>query len=266
MAVQQRYDELFKLLSGDFRRNYAPHHAFADACSMFLTLPGLVGFWPGSAVGTAGLLNDLSGNGLQMNNNNGVLFSAETSSLIPWLEFDGVNQYFSRADEAILDISGTEAYVATPIQGITLGGWFWFDAIGVTYGLMSKFVTGGQASYRMRRDSNNRVFFLVSSDGTNEVGTSSVDAPNTTAGAWFFCVGRAINGTTITVFLNGIENEGGAAPPAPIFNSTSDFEIGRMNAGSYLNGRASMCFLCAAAVPTVHLTTLYQWTRPMFNR
>lgn len=266
MAVQQRYDELFKLLSGDFRRNYAPHHAFADTVAMFQALPGLVGFWPCGPMGAGGLLNDLSGNGLQMTNNNAALFSAESSSLIPWIELNGTDEYFSRADTAILDISGAEAYVATAVQGITIGGWFWFDAINATYALMSKFAAGGQGSYRLYRANDNKVYFLVTDDGTNETGTSSFDAPLTTAGAWYFCVGRAVNGATITVFLNGIENEGGSPPPTPIFNSTTALEIGRMDGGSYLNGRASMCFLCAAAVPTVHLTTLYQWSRPLFNR
>lgn len=265
MAIQSRYDELFKLLSGDFRRNYAPHHAFADACSMFLTLPALIGFWPGSAMGAAGLLNDLSGNGLQMTNNNSADFSAETSSLIPWLEMNGSTQYFSRADTAILDITGAETYVASAINGITIGGWFWFDVTGTNQAMMSKFLTGGQASYRIYKDTGDQVRFFTSADGTNEDGVVSGDAPNLTVNGWYFCVGRSPNGADQSVFVNGIESIGSPGT-FPIFNSTTAFEIGRMDGGNYLNGRASMCFLCAAAVPTVHLTTLYQWSRPLFNR
>lgn len=265
MAIQSRYDELFKLLSGDFRRNYAPHHAFADTVAMFQTLPGLIGLWSCGPMGASGLLNDLSGNGLQMTNNNAALFSAETSSLIPWIELNGTDEYFSRADTAILDISGAETYVATAVQGITIGGWFWFDVVTGTNAMMSKFTAGGQASYRIYRDTA-QIRFYTSADGTNEDGVVSGDAPPLTANGWYFCVGRSPNGgAEQSVFVNGIESIGSAGG-FPIFNSTAAFEIGRMNAGSYLNGRASMCFLCAAAVPTIHLTTLYQWTRCMYNR
>lgn len=260
--LQQRLKPVEKAVGRLQRMETA--NSIEQVLSVFLTMPGLRGLWPFTSMGDGGAGIDISGQGRTLTNNNDVLFAANDA--IGYADFTAADlHYFSRADEAGLSIAGDEAYVDPAIQGITVGGWFWFNAVGVTYGLMSKYVTGGQASYRMRRDSDNEVYFLVSGDGSGETGTSSFDAPLTTAGAWFFCVGRAVNGTTITVFLNGIENEGGAAPPSPIFDSTSPFEIGRMNAGSYLDGRAALCFVCAAAVPNNILEAAFEQSRGFFG-
>lgn len=259
-------DALIRAMTPYFRRNYAPQHAFADAVAMLQMFPGLIGLWPGSAVGAAGLLNDLSGNGLAMTNNNSAVFSANTTSLIPWVEFNGSNQYFSLADTAILDIAGNEAYIASAINGITMGGWFWFDAVGATYGLISKWVeSGDQRSYRLRLRSTNLVQLEISGNGVGADGVQSADAPALAASGWYFCVGRAPASGDMSAFVNGIESVGSPGT-LPIFNSTAALEIGRTNGGSYLNGRSCLCFLCTAAVPNIFIETFYDWTRPLFGR
>ncbi len=52
-----------------------------------------------------------------------------------------------------------------------------------------------------------------------------------------------------------------------LFDGTADFCIGSLSGGgSYLDGRASMCFLSAVAVSDAIVSAFYQQTRTMFNR
>ena len=55
-----------------------------------------------------------------------------------------------------------------------------------------------------------------------------------------------------------------AIPAATTIRNTGDsFTIGNA-AGNVLDGRASMCFLCAAALPDVTLFSLYQQSRRLY--
>jgi hypothetical protein len=233
--------------------------------SAFLALPGLRGFWPLTSMGDAGAGVDLSGQGRTLTNNNGVDFSHSDS--IGHAAFASASlQYFSRTDEAGLDIAGDESYVATAIQGLTLGGWFWCNGVGAEQGFLSKWVTVGQTSYRLMRNSSNLARLSV----TNSVGlgltVNGGTSPSLTAGEWFFVVGRYISDAPLMVSVNNVQSvTGSVAPTAPLFNSTSALEIGRTNGGGYLNGRAACCFLCAAAVPDSQLTTLFKQSRGFFG-
>lgn len=228
----------------------------------FLTLPALRGFWPFTSMGDGGAAIDLSGQGRALTNNNNALFSYGINGGVAAFAAAS-SQYFSRADEAGFDIGGDETYVAPAINGITMGGWFSFDTVNTTMAMMSKFATGGQASYRIYKDSD-QIWFYTSTDGTAENGVLSGDAPPLVAGRSYFCVGRSPNGSDQSVFVNGVESVGSPGL-FPIFNSTTAFEIGRMNGASLLSGRSSLCFLCAAAVPTEKLTAIYEQSRGFFN-
>lgn len=239
-------------------------NAVHQLLSVFLTLPGLRGLWPFTSMGDGGVGIDLSGQGRTLTNNNGVLFSH--SDNIGHAAFASASsQYFSRADEAGLSILGNEAYVDPAIQGLTLGGWLWCNAAGTNQGFFDK-GTGINQSYRMSRDTSNRLVFQVSDDGTNVTGLSGGDSPLITGNGWFFCIGRHAAGTPLRVYVNNVATiAGGNTPANPLFDSTAAFEIGRFNGGSYLNGRAALCFICAAAVPESGLTAVFEQSRGLFG-
>lgn len=260
-------DALIRAITPFFRRNYAPQHSFADAVAMLHMFPGLVGLWPCSAVGASGQLMDIGGNSLALTNNNTVLFNAAATSLIPWAEFaSGSSEYFSLADTAILDITGSETHITGAIRGLTLGGWFYFTTNPASsFGLMSKNVpTGNQRAYTLFRHSSLFVRMQVSGDGSAAVAADSVSTVS--AGTWYFVAGRFDPSTELAVWLNDEKTINTTSIPASLFNSSAAFEIGRTDSGNYLNGRSSLCFLCAAAVPDIFVNTFYDWTRPLFGR
>ena len=57
-----------------------------------------------------------------------------------------------------------------------------------------------------------------------------------------------------------------AVIPASIFNSTNQLNIGAVVTGSILlNGRASLCFLSANALPDAYTNGLFQQSRILFG-
>lgn len=84
---------------------------------------------------------------------------------------------------------------------------------------------------------------------------------------WFFaCYAWAGTGGSNLARLRLNENEETLATArAAIRNSAADFEISGFHGGVWLlNGKASMCFLCAAYLPAVTTFALYEQTRRMF--
>lgn len=241
--------------------------------SAFLALPGLRGFWPFTSMGDGGAGVDLSGQGRTLTNNNGVQFSHDGE--IGHAAFASASsQYMSRADEAGLDILGNESYVASAIQGLTIGGWFWCNADNTDQGFIVKdnYVSpvSGQASYVLSRDTSNLARFSVSDSGAPSSAITGGDSPLITAGGWFFVVGSwRPNDPTYRymVSVNGIHSYAGGATTGPLFNSNAPLEIGRylFSATPYLNGRAALCFLCGAAVPDNHLKGLFGRSRGFFG-
>jgi len=279
MAIQKRNDEMVDLLAADFQRRYEMQFALANACSMFQQLPGLRGFWPMSAC-TAGAANaiDQSGHAHHLTRAGNPIYGLDLitdRSLAAYLRFDGTGDYLSRADEANLDITGTESYFASQAstsgaaRGLTLGGWFRPELDTANELLISKWGVAGQRSYNLRvagAVAGDPVTFYICDDGTN---TDRVDSTTGyTVDTWQFMAGRFNDGDTgmeLAVWLND-EQTTAATARASIFNSTAPFNISGSNNGSALyTGRASLCFLCAAALPDVVLWTLYQQTRALFG-
>lgn len=235
----------------------------------FLGLPGLRGYWPMSAFDSSGNAIDQSGNGRTLTYNGGgtgPLYNYHASGG-PYLDFDGTGDYMSRADEAGLDILGTESYVASAVRGLTVGGWFWFDTAGSQMALLGKYnITGNQRAYVLNKPATDKVTFTVSVDGTATVVVTSTTTLSATA--WYFAVGRFIPSTETNVFLQGADDASNTTSiPASIVNSTATFEIGSFNAGgtALLNGRGGMCFACAMALSDTAISNIYQGTRGFYG-
>lgn len=233
--------------------------AWQIAVSAFSYLQGLRAFWPMSSVDQSGNVYDYSEQDRTLTNNGSIPFG--TDRLVPYADFTP-NDYFSRLDEAGLDISA----------GLTMGGWWYFDTptTGNIYGLIDKWGGVGNYAYRLyKRDVGNQPVIHISDDGTAIDGVQSskvaVDAE------WHFIVGRFTVSSALDLFVANqsqpnLLSEGIASGMAGLFNSSADLYVGAQTGpANYLDGRATLVFLCEAALPDVVITTLYQSTRGMFG-
>lgn len=264
MTVQKRNAEMVDLLRGDFQHRAEANFAWKSACSAYMALPGLRGFWPLGTFDSNGDAYDQSGHGHTLTYNGNPTYN--TYDLAPYIDLDGTGDYLERADEADLDILGTEAYVAIP--GITFGAWAWFDnAAAAVEMILSK--SDGVAAANIAYN------ILRTAAGVAQVEISSGAAIETQAGAavaasgWYQVVGRWDPSTDLSVFVNGVESAAGASAIAAIQNNAANFQAGGRDNGaggstSNMDGRISMAFLCAAHLPDATLFSLYEQTRRMF--
>lgn len=218
-----------------------------------LQLPQLRGYWPMSSVDETGAVYDLSGQGRVLTNHGATPFA--WYNLLPYAVFKSpLGNYFSRADEAGLDITGA----------LTVGGWFWLDTLapGTNMGLISKYTAAGnQRSFVLYFfDAGNTLSFGVSTDGIALVEVVSTFV--ITASAWYHVVGRFTPGAQLSIFVNGVPTHYVAAIPASIYNSNAEFLIGSYDAGvSLLDGRAAQGYLCADDLDDAIIRNLYNQTR-----
>ena len=238
-----------------------------DIISPYLALPGLRGFWPMSSVGVAGQTIDLQGLGNHLVLAGNPVFNYV--GLVPYCDYDGVGDFHSITDAAsanAFDIIGNEGYIDPATQGLTVGGWFYFDRLATDEGLIGKNGAFGARSYLVQKDAADRVRIYVSNDGGAVIPSPWLSISQST---WHFVVG---------VFSpSGANNEvrihrdgaiaSNAAGVAALFNTATDFEISGRDNGTLqlLDGRASLCFVCAEAASRSIISALYQQTRSAFG-
>ena len=261
------------LYSNESEMKFNPEtSAWQMAVSTFLGLPGLRAFWPMSSVdyAAANRARDISGQGYHLTDNNTPTFNFD--GLAPYVEFDGVNQYLSRIDGGAAnwaDVTGTETYIDAGVRGLTFGGWFYLDtAAGANKeSLITKGTLGAATSSYMlfiQQGSTEPRLFLSDGAATNIHGTGASIGTLT----WTFIVGKYIAaGPTSVVYINNIINiDLVGIPAAPLNDSAIDFNIGALNSASnFLDGRASLCFLCAAALSDATILAMYDQTRGLFG-
>lgn len=234
-----------------------------EIISLFLALPGLRGSWPMSAFQSNGDCFDQSGNARLLTYNGNPTYNYD--GLAPYLEMDGTGDFLDRADEAGLDVLGTETYVDAAVRGVTMGCWFWRD-LDNAYVLMSKYLNAGnQRAYRLGAAGGGpNLNGAVSGNGAAIDVVWSTTEPS--INAWHFGVMRFLPSTELAVFLDGEWTRNVAGIPASIFNSNADFNIGASQNGTsgQLNGRVSLCFLCAAYLNDAIIDSLFDQTRGAF--
>lgn len=268
MSVAQfRNSEMIQLLRGEFQARNEKNFSLANITSTFLAFPGLVGFWPMSSIDAAnnGDVFDISGNGRTLTNNNTVVASSD--GLIPYCQFTAANtEYLERADEAGLDIIGNEAYIAD--NGLTLGGWFYIDSdTGSNQGLIHKrLASTPNISYFLSFTTAEKVTFGVNSGAVGNTLTSDTVLP---LEQWFYVVGRYIPSTSIAVYVLASTEEKKVLTSsivATLANSTAALRIGaRGDNTSYMDGRASFCFLCASALSDTTIYNSFYQSRILFG-
>lgn len=261
--MQKRLDDLGLLET--------PDTGLVEFFAPVRVLPGLRGLWyPGSADNT-GAIYDASGQQRTLTYNGNPTLNLH-NGLVPYFDYDGTGDFHSRADEAGLDILGTETYIAAALRGLTVGGWFWTDDVtsNITQGLITKYnTTGNQRAFQLSLNITGGIAgtpqMSVSVDGT-ATHVSTAAAP-LVVNSWNFVVGRFSPAVPENaVFVNGVKAINVTSVPASVFNSTASLEIGRRSvAATELNGRCAMVFLCAAALPDALLIRLFEQTGPLFG-
>jgi hypothetical protein len=236
----------------------------AECMALYRSLPGLRGFWPMGAFDGSGNVADQSGGGLSLTYNGNPLHNyLDTGG--PYLALDGTGDYLSRADEAALDIVGTESYVASAKRGLTLGGWYRFGSVGSTIrALTSKWIDPNERAYLLYLSAASELHFNLSSNGTNDNDTYVAGARS--ANTWYFVAGRFTPGTNVEIFVNDETVSALGSGPASIFNSSADFRIGALGDGTLpMTGDVALQFVCAEALSDTLIAALYQTALPLFS-
>jgi hypothetical protein len=250
-------DEMVGNMESYFRRTYVPAYSWADVVSSFCMLTGLRGFWPMTTIDSAGAIIDLSG-----------LTKTLTLVGVPVLDYAGLTEYltlpgasyYTRPDEADLDILGTEAYIAASKRGMTVGGWFRFSNLGAVETCVAKDDLAAQRSFLLQKSAANVPAFTIN-------GAVSVGATAVTNNTWYFLVGRYVPSTSIALFIDDAVQTNVAAIPAAITNSNAAFRIGADSAGgNIMTGRAALCFCAASQLSNTIILSLYHASRALFGK
>lgn len=118
---------------------------------------------------------------------------------------------------------------------------FWFKRSSATAVHVGKY-TGVQKSFLLQIFTDNKVYFVVSDNGSNDLYFSSTGTITNTNWNLLTAVyngGGAGNSTRAMVYLNGVLMAGTytGTIPATMFSSTTNIEIGRYNAATYSNSK-----------------------------
>jgi hypothetical protein len=230
----------------------------------FLDLPVLRGLWVAS-VDSAGDWYDLSGLGKTLSYNGNP--TVNHNGLVPYWDYDGAGDFHSRADEADLDIVGTEAYIAADVRGLTFGGWF-YPTVAALSQMIGK-ANDANGPYWIYNSGAGVAVFRVrnAADGANfQVQTALA------LNAWQFIVGRyrptppAPAVAELKIWNNATTNTNVVGIPASILNGADAFAIGAQGAGANpFTGRCACAFLCAAAASDAMLSSAFQATKGLFG-
>lgn len=264
--TQRQNSQLIDNLKSVFQLSWDSGRAFQVAMSAHTGLLGLRGFWPGSTVNTAGDLIDHSGLGLTASYNGNPVIDLQ--NIVPMLTLDGTGDYWHRADEALLDILGSETYIATARRGLTLGCWVQFaNAAGTLEGVFGKQDNSTGISYGIFRAATGIITGRVSNTGNVLTTFDAVESVASAANAWHHVVFSYDPSTEVALFVNGVKFSNTTSIPATIFNSTSDLVIGGFTGGaSLMTGDVALPFLCVAHLPDALCQWLYHQTKAAFNR
>lgn len=257
LTPQIRSGEEFARASSDLLSRRETVRTLAEYISTVKGFPELRGFWTFGSINESGNALDESGQGRTLTNNSATARGVY-DNVVPYADMDGVADYFSRPDEAGLDITAD----------LTLGGWFWFDSIA-TSNLIGKQGGAGQFGYLLVYNNTIPAFQMAtSSTGASHdfvVTATAGGAPS--AGRWYFLVGKFIPSTSISIFINGTKYIRTSGPIASSFNNTAPFAVGAGSspASNFINGRSFGCFLCAASLSDNLIQLVYHRSKSLFG-
>ncbi len=227
-----------------------------DVIGDFLALPELRGLWVFSSVNESGSAIDLSGQGRTLTNNGGIPRAVLPSGL-PYCTLNGTTQYWSRADEAGIDITGP----------LTMGTWVYWSTLSNRW-CMAKFNgSTNQRAYALSTSLSGSDYLyscLVSAAGTASFGINS--SPDIiVANRLSFMAMRYVPSTELALFVNKKKYTTTVGVPASIHNSNAALTFGRTADGAPMDGGLAIAFLSAAAISDESLDHLYEKSLPLMG-
>lgn len=260
--------------------------AWKSIIPLYQVLPGMRGFWPGSATvpmaPSVPYVNDFGGDYYRsmeyVSANGGSLFGY--TGIVPWVRVYGApaggsgGQHCFAGNRINYQITGNEVYFPLNQRGLTLGIWMLFEAVNTwPYSIMGKddgYVT--PFSYYLEKDASHYARFVITTDGVTRVGASS--SGTIAANEWHLIIGRYYrshpdtNAPEMAVFLNGVKSVSTVGVPNAIFNSSAALRVGYpvQTATLPVYRKWSMAFICAMALSDTLCSAIWHHTRAMFGR
>lgn len=167
----------------------------------------------------------------------------------------GFGADFSAAGSDVLQRA--DSATLSPTGSATLAGWVKLDDLAATYVLASKWLAGGDQSYRLEYDTT-EIRFHISSDGTSSDSVGSGAQP--TAGAWVFVAAwldTSGSGTLNVQVNNGTVQS--TSPVGGIHDGGAAFSLGGNHAetSDYLNGSLDEWGLWSRVLTAAERALLY---------
>lgn len=223
----------------------------------FLGLPRLRGLWCAANVDSNTDLIDYTGQGRTLLDAGAPGFSVY-NDLAPYFGLvPASSQYYSRADEAGLDLTGSH----------TVGIWVYPNTLGAaTSAFLAKHDGSTNAGSNFLLDWNigaaaNLSYGVFSGANAYRASTTGIST-----GGWYFLVGRYLASTSVSLHVNGVWTTNTTGIPASLNNNASVFEIGGIAGANFLlAANVSVAFLCAAAHSDALISQVYQQTRGWFG-
>ncbi|OGM33438.1 hypothetical protein A2803_04980 [Candidatus Woesebacteria bacterium RIFCSPHIGHO2_01_FULL_44_21] len=226
---------------------------FGQTDTAFLN-DGLVGYWPmdETALNTCGSNDACDSSG---NSNNGAYQASMTTAnqvggkFGNSVDFNGTSHYIGAGNGASLQITGA----------ITLSAWVNLDVNNATQIVITKYTTN-EFAYFCYINSSGQIEMQISSNGTTATTATGSTTLSTTI--WHHVACTYIPGTSMTVYLNGVQNgQNTTSIPSSIFNSSGNLEIASGNVGSadWLNGRIDEARVYNRTLSPAEIRALYNW-------
>jgi hypothetical protein len=147
-----------------------------------------------------------------------------------------------------------------------LGGWFNADSVATPRGLITKGTSVAAASAYELWLENTATPDLAFRVSTGAAFITVVLHNIFVQSAWSFCAARFIPSTELKCWYNTVSATNIVAVPATLRASTETFVVGAFDPNVLpFDGRASLVFLCAAALSDETITALFQNTRSIFG-
>lgn len=188
----------------------------------------------------------------------GALVSGLLSNQVPYLDFDGANDYLSRADEVGLDLTA----------GFSMAAWVAPHDFDVEMGLFNHWSSGAdQRGYLLKIDTTGKATLRISSNGL--VGTV-VDVTTTgtcTANVWSCIQAYYSPSTALGVRIDDDAWDTNVTSiPAACHNASRAFRIGEADEDSAkrLDGYWAGAWLSGSALSTTAFETIRAAQAPLF--
>lgn len=255
-----------KELATSFLRRNDKINRLGNVASHAQLIPGTVAFWPMSAINrSSGEIRDIA-RGMDLTRNGNPQIGTY-NDFLPYVIFDGTGDYYSRADELALRITGAETLFAAAVRGLTIMGWAWFNnAASSTESILSKWnAAGDQRSYRLIRNSSGNIVIQVSSAGTAGTVVVGTTAGTAGTGQWYFVAGRFVPSASLDAWIGQgtiTKTTNTTSIPASALAGTADLTVGGNGAGGELiTGRISLLSLSANALSDAAISAFHQQTK-----